>query len=77
MFRGLGRSECWDAGALRVGRTHVLPLLSDEGAVAQEVLERAAVDVGPGGRALPCDLQTPHVIGQGRGHHALRGVWLH
>lgn len=52
----------------------MLPLLSDEWPVSKEVFQREVVDIRPGGRAVPGNLQSPSVETDRGGRHTLRGV---
>lgn len=56
--------------------THMLPLLSDERPVSKEVFQREAVDVGPGGGAVPGHLQPAGVETDRGRRHSLRRVWF-
>lgn len=48
-------SGTWDLGRAGQG-THMLPLVQDEGSVAQKELERKGLRVRPGRRGLPSHL---------------------
>lgn len=55
----------------------MLPLVSDQWTVAQEVLQREGLDIRPRGRAIPGHLKPACVVGNGSGHHLLWRIWFH
>lgn len=57
--------------------THMLPLVQDEGSVAQKELERKRLRVRPGRGDLPCHLQPARVAGHWPGYHIFWRIRLH
>lgn len=55
----------------------MLPLVSDQWTVAQEVLKREGLNVRPCGWAAPGHHKPACVVANGFGHHLLWRIWFH
>lgn len=68
---------CWPPCKSEENCPYVLPLVSNQRAVAQEVLKREGIDVRPCGWAVPGHFKSAWVVENGSGHHLLWRIWFH